>query len=364
MQNITEIFRTYGPEYIERFEDDMPSGHHKALQAIIQCRTQVYGMTIYKCQGCGQIHHVFRSCGNRHCPQCQHHKTRQWLEKQLDRQVPCPHFLITFTVPEELRLFIRSHQKEGYEALFHASSEALKTLTKDSRFLGTDLPGFTGILHTWGRQLQFHPHIHYIVPGGGLSKDRSEWLASRADFYVPVKALSPIFRAKFKEHMNKAGLLPHIVAKVWKTDWVVNSQAVGNGSTSLKYLAPYVFKVAISNSRIIKVENRAVTFKYRKHGSARYRSMTLDVMEFIRRFLQHVLPSGFMKVRHFGFMSPSSNLNADDIRQLIMKQTADVLQMPLEKPDSPLGPYCPDCGGKLVFLKSIRPFYRELHDSG
>lgn len=130
MQNITEIFRTYGPEYIERFEDDMPSGHHKALQAIIQCRTQVYGMTIYKCQGCGQIHHVFRSCGNRHCPQCQHHKTRQWLEKQLDRQVPCPHFLITFTVPEELRLFIRSHQKEGYEALFHASSEALKTLTK------------------------------------------------------------------------------------------------------------------------------------------------------------------------------------------------------------------------------------------
>ncbi|MBU2054128.1 MAG: transposase [Proteobacteria bacterium] len=267
-------------------------------------------------------------------------------------------------MPEELRLFIRSHQKEGYEALFHASSEALKTLAKDSSFLGTDLPGFTGILHTWGRQLLFHPHIHYIVPGGGLSKDRSKWLASRAGFYVPVKALSPIFRAKFKEQMNKAGLLPHIVAKVWKTDWVVNSQAVGNGSTSLKYLAPYVFKVAISNSRIIKVENRAVTFKYRKHGSARYRSMTLDVMEFIRRFLQHVLPSGFMKVRHFGFMSPSSNLNADDIRQLIMKQTADVLQMPAEKPDPPLGPYCPDCGGKLVFLKSILPFYRERQDSG
>lgn len=164
--------------------------------------------------------------------------------------------------------------------------------------------------------------------------------------------------------MNKAGLLDQIDAKVWETDWIVNSQAVGNGSTSLKYLAPYVFKVAISNSRIIKVENSAVTFKYRKHGSVRYRSMTLDVMEFIRRFLQHVLPSGFMKVRHFGFMNPSSNLNADDIRQLIMKQTADVLQMPAEKPDSPLGPYCPDCGGKLVFLKSILPFYRELHDSG
>jgi|SRR3990172_215288 len=364
MQTITDIFRTYGPEYIERHGDDMPSGHRKTIRAMIRCRTQFYGMTVYKCHDCGQVHHIFRSCGNRHCPQCQHHKTRQWLEKQLDRQVPCPHFLITFTMPQELRYFIRAHQKAGYEALFHASSEALKSLAKDVRFLGTDLPGFTGILHTWGRQLQFHPHIHYIVPGGGLSKDRAEWLAARADFYVPVKALSPIFRAKFKEQMNKAGLLPQIEAKVWETDWIVNSQAVGNGATSLKYLAPYVFKVAISNSRIIKVENRIVTFKYRKHGSVRYRSVSLDVMEFLRRFLQHVLPSGFMKVRHFGFMSPSSSLTADGIRQLIMKQTTGILQMPAEKPDPPLGPHCPDCGGELVFLKSIIPFHGERCDSG
>jgi hypothetical protein len=251
----------------------------------------------------------------------------------------------------------------GYEALFHASSEAMKLLAKDNRFLGADLPGFTGILHTWGRQLQYHPHIHYIVPGGGFSKDRAEWLASRADFYVPVKALSPIFRAKFKEQMDKTGLLDQIDAKVWKTDWIVNSQAVGNGSTSLKYLAPYVFKVAISNSRIIKVENRTVTFKYRKHGSSRYRSFSLDIMEFIRRFLQHVLPSGFMKVRHFGFMSPSSSLSADDIRQLILKQTG-ILPPQAAKPDAPLGPYCPDCGGILIFLKSILPLRRELHDPG
>jgi len=320
---------------------------------MIHCRTQFYGMTIYKCHDCGQIHHVFRSCGN-----------RQWLETQLDRQVPCPHFLITFTVPQELRLFIRSHLKVGYEALFHASSEALKALAKDTRFLGTDLPGFTGILHTWGRQLQYHPHIHYIVPGGGLSKDRSKWLPSRNDFYVPVKALSPIFRAKFKEQMNKAGLLPQIEANIWETDWVVNSQAVGNGSASLKYLAPYVFKVAISNSRIIKVENHTVTFKYRKHGSARYRSVSLDVMEFLRRFLQHVLPSGFMKVRHFGFMSPNSSLAADGIRKLILTQIAGILPLPAEKPDPSLGPHCPDCGGVLLFLKTILPFHGKHFDSG
>jgi DNA-directed RNA polymerase subunit RPC12/RpoP len=360
---ISEIFRSFGPEYIQRFGKTMPSEHHKVIQAIIQCRTSFYGMTIYTCPDCGQTHHVFRSCGNRHCPQCQHHKTQKWLEKQLDRQIPVPHFLITFTVPQQLRSFIRSHQKACYEALFHASSEALKFLAKDPRFLGTDLPGFTGILHTWGRQLQFHPHIHYIVPGGGISSDRSAWIASRADFYVPVKALSPIFRAKFKEQMHKAGLLNHINPKVWKPAWVVNSQAVGNGSASLKYLAPYVFKVAISNSRIIKVENRTVTFKYRKHGSSEYRSTSLDVIEFIRRFLQHVLPSGFMKVRHFGFMSPNCSLKVADIRKLIQKQT-DILLPQTIKSEAYHGPHCPDCGGRLIFLKSILPLRRQFRASG
>ncbi|MFQ5904639.1 MAG: transposase zinc-binding domain-containing protein, partial [Candidatus Binatia bacterium] len=248
MITITEIFARYAPEYLEKYPN-LPDSHRKVIEAILNCRTGEYGSTLYQCQSCGQMHTIYCSCGNRHCPQCQHHKTQQWLEKQLDRQLPGPHFLITFTVPEELRDFIRSHQRVCYDALFKASSEALKLLAKDERFIGTDLPGFTGILHTWGRQLQYHPHIHYIVPGGGLSKDRSSWLPSRADFYVPVQALSPIYRAKFKAEMKKAGLLDQIDPKVWEVDWIVNSQAVGNGSSSLKYLAPYVFKVAISNSR-------------------------------------------------------------------------------------------------------------------
>lgn len=268
------------------------------------------------------------------------------------------HFLNTFTVPEELRDFIRSHQKVCYDAMFKASSEALKLLAKDEQFIGTDLPGFTGILHTWGRQLQYHPHIHYIVPGGGLSKDRSSWLPSSAHFYVPVLALSPIYRAKFKDEMKKAGLLDQIDPKVWEIDWIVNSQPVGNGSSSLKYLAPYVFKVAISNSRIVRLEDRTVIFKYRKKGSARYRTTSLDVLEFIRRFLQHVLPPGFMKVRHFGFMNSNCSVPTEDVRQMILVQQNDTSpEQGKTKSNSPVGPYCPDCGGVLVFVRRVNPFY-------
>lgn len=354
MTTITEIFTTYAPEYLDK-HPNLPEAHRKVIEAILHCRTGEYGSTVYQCQSCCQMHTVHCSCGNRHCPQCQHHKTRQWLDKQLDRQLPGPHFLITFTVPEELRDFIRSHQKVCYEALFKASSEALKLLARDEQFIGTDLPGFTGILHTWGRQLQYHPHIHYIAPGGGLSRDRSTWLPSSAHFYVPVQALSPICRKKFKDEMKKAGLLDQIDPKVWEIDWVVNSQAVGNGSTSLKYLAPYVFKVAISNSRIVNLQDRIVTFKYRKKGSSRYRTTRLEVMEFIRRFLQHALPSGFMKVRHFGFMSSSCSIKPEAIRQMIQQQTGASAQQPEEQADSPTGFFCPDCGGVLIFIQHISP---------
>lgn len=352
MTTINEIFTIYGPEYLEQ-HPNLPQFHRKVIDAIIHCRTGEYGFTVYQCQSCGQMHTINRSCSNRHCPQCQHHKTRQWLDKQLSRQFPGPHFLITFTVPEELRDFIRSHQKTCYDALFKTSSEALKILAKDERFIGTDLPGFTGILHTWGRQLQYHPHIHYIVPGGGLSQDRSTWLPSQAHFYVPVKALSPIYRKKFKEEMEKSGLQEQINPQVWNLDWNVNSQAVGNGSTSLKYLAPYVFKVAISNSRIVSIQDHTVTFKYRKHGSSHYHSTSMDVLEFIRRFLQHALPPGFMKVRHFGFMSSNCTIKTDTIREMILEQSGVPLEKPQEQLDSHACFYCPDCGGVLIFVKSV-----------
>ena len=156
------------------------------------------------------------------------------------------------------------------------------------------MPGFFGVLHTWGRQMSYHPHIHYIVPGGALSRTDGKWHCSRIDFILPVKAMSKIFKAKFRDIMKKSRLYPQIPSDVWNQKWVVNCQAIGAGEQSIKYLAPYVFKVAISNSRIVKVEDRRVFFKYRKNKSNRWRTMALDVMEFLRRFLQHVLPTGFI----------------------------------------------------------------------
>jgi len=324
------------------------------------------GVTLYYCRRCGERHLVNRSCGNRHCPNCQHHKTQHWLIRQMTRSLPTHYFLITFTVPEELRDFMRSNPKAAYHALFEASSEALKRLAKDDHFIGTDLPGFFGVLQTWGRQLQYHPHIHYVVPGGGPSRDRTRWLSSRQDFYMPVKALSPIYRAKFRDAMERAGLLHRIDPKVWTLDWNVDSQAVGESHTSLKYLAPYVFKVAISDNRILRVEDRTVTFKYREHGTNLYRTASLDVLEFIRRFLQHVLPSGFMKVRHYGFLAANCAVPIDTIRTLIDHDSSPALPQTLPEPP---GPRCPNCGGALLRLYFSRssqqsPFALTLRDTG
>ena len=199
-----------------------------------------------------------------------------------------------------------------------ASSLALKRLAQDERCIGTDLPGFTGVLHTWGRQLQDHPHIHSIVPGGGLSEDRSQWLPSRANFFVPVQALSSIYRAMWKEEMRTAGLLEYIDPQVWTVPWNVHRQAQPYGHSAFAYLAPSVFKVAISTHRLVSRTDRMVTFTYRKVGSARLRTAQLDGIEFLRRFLQHVLPEGFMKVRHVGFLHASCAISLATIRLMIV----------------------------------------------
>ena len=199
MPTVTDVVRRYGQHYLERFGTTMPGEHKKVLHAISACRTGELGMVLYACQSCGTVHMVGRSCGNRHCPTCQHDKTQAWLEKQTDRLLPCPYFLVTFTLPAELRECARSHQRVIYSALFQASSEALRALAADPKFVGTDRLGFFGVLHTWGRTLQYHPHVHYVVPGGGINNDSSCWLPSCADFLVPVKALSILFRAKFRD---------------------------------------------------------------------------------------------------------------------------------------------------------------------
>jgi hypothetical protein len=359
MGAITEIFRTFGPEYLARYPD-MPLHHKETIAAIINCRTGHYGVAVYHCESCGTNHPIDRSCGNRHCPQCQYHKSRQWLEAQLARRLPCHHYLLTFTVPEQVRPFCRIHQEAAYGALFTAAAGAIRKLAKDPRFIGTDLPGFTAVLHTWGRQVQYHPHLHIIVPAGGLSPNRETWLPAGNAFYLPVKALSKIFRAKFKAAMARQGLLPEIDPSSWCIAWNVNCQAVGDSEATLKYLAPYIFRVAISNSRIIAVHDRTVTFSYRKKGSNRLRNVTIDVIEFMRRFLQHVLPAGFMKVRHYGFMSSTCTVSLTRLRMLILAALQHIrlsltdLAATKPKPSSPK-PICPLCGGVLLYLFSLIP---------
>jgi predicted Zn-ribbon and HTH transcriptional regulator len=357
MATLKQIMCDYGPEYVQRFGDTMPPQHRKVIDTIINCRTDYFGVSLYRCDECGHTHMVFRSCGNRHCPHCQGEKTRQWLSKRLAEQLPVNHFMITFTMPETIRSFIRSHQRQCYGAMFEASSQTLKTLACDEKYIGADLPGFFGVLHTWGRKLPYHPHIHYIVPAGGLSKADGCWRRSRDDFFLPVRAMSKIFRAKFRDAMQKCGLASSICPDVWKQAFVVDCRMVGAGPQCIKYLAPYVFRVAISNSRIIKVENRQVFFKYKKQRSNRWRTMSLEVMDFLHRFLQHVLPSGFMKVRYYGFMSPGSSVSMQSVANSIERCAATVDRALNTITIAPFVPKCEKCGGNLTYFASFVRFH-------
>jgi hypothetical protein len=245
-----------------------------------------------------------------------------------------------------------------------ASAEALKRLAHAARCIGTALPGFTGSLPPWGRQLQYHPHMHYSVPGGGLSKERDPWLPSRANFYVPLRALSPLDRAIFAEERRTASLLEQIDPQGWQMPWNVHSQATPQGATAWKYLAPYVFKVASSNRRIVSLKDRTVTFTYRKPGSGRPRTAQRDVLEFMRRFLQHVLPSGFLKVRHVGFLSTSGAITPAAIRGMMPEQNGSASEWPPARNHPAAALSCPHCGGELLVVCRVWPSQGALLDTG
>ena len=352
---IGEIFRQYGPAYRRKYAARMSLDQLQVMHLLQRCRTGELGGAWYRCDACAKDHAIPRSCGNRHCPRCQGHKAKQWLETQLEKLLPCEYFFITFTVPKELRRFVRAHPRECYRALFEAAAATLMKLAKNPKYVGSSRLGFTGVLHSWGRTLCFHPHAHFIVPGGAISEDGEEWLSSRADFFVPVRAASVIYRAKFKALMADAGLLHQIPKVAWKKCWVVHSKAVGDGRRALRYLAPYVYRVAISSRRIVKCEPGPdgwghVTFTYRQSGSQRYRAMTVTAEEFIRRFLQHVLPRGFQKVRHYGFAHPRRRIDLEWLKILVTVTLNSVYVLIVAA--KPLavthGPTCPDCGGALT----------------
>jgi len=349
MVELADIFRRYGPDYIDRFGSKILPGHQRALHDIVACRTEQMGGHLYCCENpdCEHLVYAYHSCGNRSCPKCGQDKTRRWIEKQHNLLLPTHYFLVTFTLPCELRPIARSNQKVVYNLLFKSSAAALQKLAKDPRFVGGDI-GMMGGLHTWSRDMGYHPHVHFIVPGGGLSPDRSQWLPAKADFFVPVEALSPIFRAKFRDALKQTDLFDAVPTDVWKKDWVVHCKPVGNASSALKYLAPYVYRIAITNNRIEKLENGQVSFRFKNSDTDQWQTATLPAPEFIHRFLQHVLPKNFVKIRYYGFLSPNKrNLLAVAKYLLGDSGGSDVIPTLGEKY------ICPECGSKLRRVKSL-----------
>jgi hypothetical protein len=353
MVEVADIFRLHGPAYREKFGDRMLPSHRRAMQDIETCRTESLGGQVYFCKQCQVQRYSYHSCKNRHCPKCQNEQANDWLAAQQNLLLPIHHFLVTFTLPAELRPLARSHQKMIYNLLFRASAAALQQLAQDPRFVGGRL-GMVGVLHTWTRQLLFHPHLHYIVTGGGLT-DEGRWRSSRPDFLVPVKALSRIFRAKLRDALKKSDLFAQVPSPVWRKDWVVHSEPVGSGAQAFQYLAPYIFRVAISNNRLRQLQNGNLTFSYKESATDQLRHCTLTAEEFIRRFLQHVLPPRFIKVRYYGLLSPAHRQLLQKARQLLSATTSKLKREDV-KPTQPLAPLsCPHCGGPLTLLSPLAP---------
>lgn len=362
MTTLADIVRQYGAAYKEKYGDRMLPSHRRALHDIARCRTTALGGHVYHCEDCDETHYQYHSCQNRHCPQCQHQLGEQWLARQYDLLLPVPYFMVTFTLPAALHDVARRHQQVIYNILFRTSAEALQQLAGDPRYVGGQI-GVVGVLHTWGRNLSYHPHVHYVVPAGGWSAEESQWRTARHNFLVPVKALSLLFRAKFRDALKQAGLFDQVPAAVWQQDWVVHSKPVGKGQGALKYLAPYIFRIAISNGRILQVANDKVTFRYRESDTGCWRSCTLSAEEFLRRFLQHVLPKGFVKVRYYGLFSPSWRHRLPVIQSVltVTEDECEVACATQASPDAadPLANVpCPQCGQPMRWVKRLRPSAR------
>lgn len=357
MITLPEIFRQYGGKYLEKYRYHVTGKQKKVLSDIACCGTGDLGQTGYLCKKCGEVHYVNKSCGNRHCPSCQNHKTGEWLAKQLESMLPCSYFMYTFTLPGSLRVAAKYDPAIVYEAMFKASSSALKELAEDGRFIGGQI-GFTGILHTWNRDKTYHPHIHYIVPGGGITEDGFEWIPANKKLVVHTTPLAKIYRGKLISILEKQGILKKYNIpkyKLYKCKIVINCKNAGNGRNVLKYLSNYVFRVAITNNNIVKLEDDKVIFRYIKNGDKNYTYSSIHAVKFIKLFLPHILPSGFIKIRYYGFMSNRYRKdNIEKIRQQIddsgyyKKQIIpEIKKIEKNREDNKLK--CPLCNGKLVF---------------
>jgi len=359
MPELADILRLHGPDYVAKHRDRLLPSHRRAIQDICTCRTEALGGHLYRCPKCHQEHYQYHSCKNRHCPKCQNNQADRWIEQQRDLLLPVLYFMATFTLPKGLRSLARSHQKLLYGLLFHASHQALQKLASDPKFLGGTL-GMMGVVQSWTRDLRYHPHLHYLIPGGALATDGHTWQPARHNYLLPEKPLARIFRAKFRDLLKKKGLFDQVPLKIWRQNWVVDIIAVGSGEPALKYLAPYIFRVAISNRNILRLQGEQVTFRYRDSKTHTTRTATLPAERFIARFLQHVLPRGFQKVRTYGLLHPKQRRLLAIVKKQLEPHSPQTVEPSLHPhstrhlPPQPTPLLCPHCACQLIHVREIR----------
>lgn len=347
---VGEIFSEYGEEYLHNYGADILTSHKKTVRDLARCRTEKMGTVHWFCEKCQKDHFSFAPCRNRSCPACQGDKTTKWLVKQFDLKLPVEYFMATFTIPEYLRSKAKSNQKIFYNLLFKSAAFSIMKLCQDKKYMGGQI-GIIGILHTWARNLSFHPHVHFLIPGAAISNDKKKILFSREHFLVYAPSLSKIFRAVFIKLLRDSDIEHINYNPAFEKDWVVDVRSVGSGKKAIEYTAKYVFKTAISNHNIISCKNAVVTFRYQDYETKKMKTISLPVMEFMRRFLQHVLPKGFQKVRYYGILHPKSRLLFNIIRLL--------LRAKFRPPDKYLmfqpGCKCPVCGEIMIFIEINKP---------
>ncbi|MGN8119785.1 IS91 family transposase [Labrys sp. 22185] len=367
---IADIFRAAGPAYRIAHAGRLNLTQLKVMSAIEHCRTASLGGHIEACEDCGQWRIAYNSCRNRHCPKCQGAAARTWLTEREADLLPVGYFHVVFTLPAEVADIAFQNKALIYDLLFRAASETMLTIAADPEHLGARI-GITAVLHTWGSAMTHHPHVHMIVPGGGIALDGSRWISSRPAFLLPVRVLGALFRRLFLTRLvalydagrlaffgsqarltERRAFLRHL-APVRKTRWVVYAKAPFAGPQAvLAYLSRYTHRVAISNRRLIKFDESGVTFRYkdyRRDDTDRQQVMTLATHEFIRRFLLHVLPSGFHRIRHYGLLAGSA-------RQASLALARELLDVAAPSDDDSPGepdvrPSCPCCGGRMIVIE-------------
>ncbi|MFC3325612.1 IS91 family transposase [Mesorhizobium cantuariense] len=365
---VADIFRAAGPAYRAAHAGHLSLVQLKVMSAIEHCRTAALGGHVEACEDCGQWRIAYNSCRNRHCPKCQGAAARTWLAEREADLLPVGYFHVVFTLPAEVADIAFHNKALVYDLLFKAASETMLTIAADRKHLGARI-GITAVLHTWGSALTHHPHVHMIVPGGGIAPDGSRWVSSRPAFLLPVRVLGKLFRRLFltrllalhdASRLGFFGTLAHLterqtflrhLAPVRKTRWVVYAKAPFAGPEAvLAYLSRYTHRVAISNSRLIAFNASGVTFRYyRRDGADRQQVMTLGPAEFIRRFLLHVLPRGFHRIRHYGLLAGS----ARKASLTLARELLDVAAPPDPSEPDDFRPSCPCCGGRMIVIETF-----------